>query len=107
MPSTGGLPNFSLTKVSDFLFRNSLRLLAFRLTWEGLNFFFMTSAVKTGVASFFLASREKENSEPTEREKEKAIPWPASAWQKSMHLMAKEEFSPLEGAGAVIVESYF
>ena len=66
----------------------------------------MTSAVNTGVASFFsLASREKEKSVRTEREKEKAIPWLASAWQKSIHLMAKEEFSPLEGA--VIVESYF
>ena len=41
------------------------------------------------------------------QEKEKAIPWLASAWQKSIHLMAKEEFSPLKGAGAVIVESYF
>ena len=54
-----------------------------------------------------LASREKEKSEPREREKEKAIPWLASAWQKSMHLMAKEEFSPLEGADAVMVKSYF
>ena len=67
----------------------------------------MTSAVNTGVASFFsLASREKEKSEPTEREKVKAIPWLASAWQKSMHLIAKG-FPTLEGAGVVIVESYF
>ena len=54
-----------------------------------------------------LASREKEKSEPTERVKEKAFPWLASAWQKSIHLMAKEEFPPLEGTDAVIVESYF
>ena len=52
-----------------------------------------------------LASREKEKSEPTEREKEKAIPWLASAWQKSMHLMARAE-SPSD-IGAVIVRCYF
>ena len=104
----GGFPNFSLSEVSDFLFRNSFRLLAFLLTWDGLSFFFVTCAVNTGVACFLsLASREKEKSEPTEKEKEKAIPWLASAWQKSMHLMAKEEFPPLGGADAVIVESYF
>ena len=67
----------------------------------------MTCAVNTGVACFLsLASREKEKSEPTEREKEKAIPWLASAWQKSMHLMAKG-FPTLEGARVVIVEGYF
>ena len=54
-----------------------------------------------------LVSREKEKLDLREREKEKAVPWLASALQKSMHLMAKEEFSPLEGADAVIVESYF
>ena len=59
-----------------------------------------------GVSSaIFLVSREKEKLETREREKEKANPWLVSAWQKSMHLMAKEEFSPLEGADAV--ESYF
>ena len=58
------LPCFSL---SDFLFRS-------------------TSAATAGVVCFFsLASREEEKSEPTEREKEKATPWLASAWQKSMH----------------------
>ena len=45
--------------------------------------------------------------EPTLREKEKAIPWLASAWQKSMHLMAKVKSPPLEGADADIVKSYF
>ena len=39
----------------------------------------------------FLVSREKENVEPIEREKLKALPWLASAWQKSKHLDAKEE----------------
>ena len=82
--------------------------MAFLLTLEGLNFFFLTSSVETEAAFFFsLASREKEKSEPTLREKEKAIPWLASAWQKSMHLMAKVESSPFEGADADIVGSYF
>ena len=53
-----------------------------------------------------LVAREKEKLDPREREKEKAVPWLASAWQKSMHLMAKG-FPTLEGAGVVIVESYF
>ena len=52
-----------------------------------------------------LASREKEKSEPTERVKEKARPWLASALQKSMHLMAKVETPSDEGA--VIVKCYF
>ena len=107
-PTAAGLPRFPLSEVSDFLFRNSWRLLAFLLTLEGLNFFFLTSSVATEVAFFFsLASREKEKPEPTLREKEKAIPWLASAWQKSMHLMAKVESSPFEGADADIVASYF
>ena len=52
-----------------------------------------------------LVSREKEKLDPREREKEKAIPWLASALQKSMHLMAKVE-SPSD-EGAVIVKCYF
>ena len=36
-------------------------------------------------------SREKEKAELIEREKLKAKPWPASVWQKSRHLAAKEE----------------
>ena len=50
-------------------------------------------------------SREKEKLEPRVREKENAIPWLASALQKSKHLLAKGDSSPL--AEAVIVESYF
>ena len=73
---------------------------------EGL--FLFLGVVSFSVSSaIFLVSREKEKLETREREKEKANPWLVSAWQKSMHLMAKEEFSPLEGADAVIVESYF
>ena len=71
---------------------------------EGLSLFL-------GVALFLLSfamslvSREKEKLDPREREKEKAIPWLASAWQKSMHLMAKGESTSVEGA--VIVKCYF
>ena len=43
--------------------------------------------------SSLLVSKEKEKLEPMEREKLKASPWFASAWQKSMHLEAREELS--------------
>ena len=59
-----------------------------------------------GVSSaIFLVSREKEKLETREREKEKANPWLVSAWQKSMHLMARAE-SPSD-IGAVIVRCHF
>ena len=53
--------------------------------------------------SSLLVSREKEKPESTEREKLKKCPWLASAWQKSIHLEAKDnvESSPL------ILEVYF
>ena len=52
---------------------------------EGLAFF-----LTSGLAAFFLVSREKENPEVMVKEKLKAWPWLASAWQKSMHLEARE-----------------
>ena len=52
-----------------------------------------------------LVSKEKVKVEPMERENLKFLPCFASAWQKSMHLVAKEESTPLERAG--IVERYF
>ena len=87
-----------------FFFRNSSLRLVFLLMVEGLSLFL-------GVALFLvsfamsLVSREKEKLDPREREKEKAIPWLASALQKSMHLMAKGESTSVEGA--VIVKCYF
>ena len=81
---------------TGFLLRNSWRLLAFLRTSDGLSFFFLTSTVFTT-----LVSREKENWEPVVSVKEKEVPWLASAWQKSMHLLARD-MSPL--VGAVIVE---
>ena len=85
---------------ADFLLRNSWRLLTFLLTSEGLSFFFLTSTVFIP-----LVSREKQNWEPVVSMKEKEVPWLASAWQKSMHLLARDMSPPL--VGAVIVEGYF
>ena len=85
---------------AGFLLRNSWRLLTFLRTSEGLSFFFLASTVVTP-----LVSREKENWEPVVRVNEKEAPWLANAWQKSMHLLAREKSSPL--VGAVIVEGYF
>ena len=85
---------------ADFLLRNSWRLLTFLRTSEGLSFFFLTSTVFIP-----LVSREKQNWEPVVSMKEKEVPWLASAWQKSMHLLARDMSPPL--VGAVIVEGYF
>ena len=68
-----------------FLARNSSLLLAFLLRVEGLVFFLVT-----GLPAFLLVSKEKENPELTVKEKLKAWPCFASAWQKSMHLEARE-----------------
>ena len=73
-----------------FLCKNAALRLAFLLSVDGLDFFLVLPWVaKTRPLS--LVSREKENVELTEREKLKAKPWPASVWQKSRHLAAKEE----------------
>ena len=39
-----------------------------------------------GAGCLFLVSKEKEKLVPMFREKWKALPWMASAWQNSMHL---------------------
>ena len=71
---------------------------------EGL--FLFLAVVSFSVSNaIFIVSREKEKLERSEREKEKANPWLVSAWQKSMHLMARAE-SPSD-IGAVIVRCYF
>ena len=64
----------------SFLATNSSLLLAFLLR------------VVTGFPAFLLVSKEKENPELTVKEKLKAWQWPccATAWQKSMHLEARE-----------------
>ena len=84
----------------DFFIRNSCLRLAFLLRADGL---FLLLADMVSLPS--LESKEKEKVEPMERENLNILPWMASAWQKSMHLVAKEVSSPLEGAA--IVESYF
>ena len=71
---------------------------------EGL-FLFLEVVTFSLSSAIFLVSREKEKLETREREKEKANPWLVSAWQKSMHLMARAE-SPSD-IGAVIVRCYF
>ena len=87
-----------------FNFRNSSLRLAFLLIVDGL-FFFQTFSWETEWGAISLVSREKEKLEPRVREKENAIPWLASALQKSKHLLARGDSSPL--AEAVIVKSYF
>ena len=75
-----------------FLFKNSSLRLAFLLIVEGLGIFLKVALLlvsKAGTLS--LVSREKEKAEPIEREKLKALPWLASVWQKSKHLVTKEE----------------
>ena len=49
-----------------------------------------------------LVSREKEKLELILREKLKALPWLASAWQKAKHWDAKEESSPHMVSAVVI-----
>jgi len=86
--------------------RNSLRLLRFLLASEGLHFFRLTcSATTEGDVPDPLVSKEKENWGPVVRLKENFVPWLASAWQNSMHFMAKGDRSPL--VAVVILEAYF
>ena len=72
---------------SDLFFRNSALRLAFLLIAEGL---FLFPALAAG-SKLSLVSREKTKVEPIVSEKVKDLFWLASAWQKSMHLEAKEE----------------
>ena len=75
-----------------FFFKKSSLRLAFLLRVDGLAFFFFLILSKAkGVLC--LVSREKEKVEPMLREKLISIPWLVSAWQKSKHLMAKEELA--------------
>ena len=100
-----GLAEDSGAGLSFFCKNSSLRLM-FLLMVEGLSRFFgvgLTLESKEGAIS--RVAREKEKLDPREREKEKAVPWLASAWQKSMHLMAKGKSTSVEGA--VIVKCYF
>ena len=87
-----------------FFFRNSSLCLAFLLIVDGLFFFQALSSV-TEWGAISHVSREKEKLEPVVREKENANPWLARSLQKSKHLLAKEESSPL--TAAAILESYF
>jgi len=75
-----------------FLFTNSSLRLAFLLTVDGLGIFLGVALLLVSKAgTFSFVSREKEKADPIEREKLKALPWLVSLWQKSKHLVAKEE----------------
>ena len=74
-----------------FFFMNSVFLLAFLLSVEGLGFFLAGGLLKLGDSTFSspLVSREKVKEVPVwVREKVKALPWLTSAWQRSRHLVA-------------------
>ena len=91
-----GFGAFTIEGDSTFLFRNFSLLAAFRLRVEGLDLFFFFDKDATS-----LESREKVKVEPTVREKEKALPWPARVWQRAKHWDAKDKSSS-EALGADI-----
>ena len=74
-----------------FLFKKSFLRLAFLLRVDGLAFFFFLLSTAKGILC--LVSREKEKVEPILREKLISMPWLVTAWQKSKHLVAKEELA--------------
>ena len=88
---------FDGVRASSFFFRNCALRLAFLLCVEGLGFFRVTGAK----AWPSLVSREKLKVDPILREKLKAFPWPASAWQKAKHWDTRAVSSP-QSAAAVI-----
>ena len=63
--------------------------MAFLLSVDGLAFFL----VPENPSTLLLVSKEKEKVGPMAREKLKAWPWLASAWQKSMHLETRVELT--------------
>ena len=88
-----------------FFFRNSALLLAFLLFVEGLTFFLVRASGRGAEAWLSLVSREKEKVELILREKLKALPWLANAWQKAKHCDAREESSPCSEAAVIFTSS--
>jgi len=88
---------------TDFFFKNSCFLLAFRFTEEGLSFFLTTLVVMASP----LVSREKVKLEPMEMENLKALPWVSRCRQKSKHWVARVAhlFPMLESDISVISET--
>ena len=84
-----------------FFFKKSRLRLAFLLRVDGLAFFFFLLSKAKG--TLCLVSREKEKVEPMLREKLISKPWLVSAWQKSKHLMAKEELA----SSTAVILAYF
>ena len=88
-----------------FFFRNSALLLAFLLFVEGLTFFHVRASARGTEAGLSLVSRAKEKVESILREKLKALPWLANAWQKTKHCDAREESSPCNEAAVIFTSS--
>ena len=79
-----------------FLLRNSALRLAFLLRVDGLGFFLADVILlvsKFGTSSLVSREKLKSGPSPSTRENLKALPWLVSVWQKSKHLMAKEELA--------------
>ena len=72
-----------------FFSRKSHLRLAFLRKFEVLGFLVLVPFF----ISLLLVSKEKEKAGPMAREKLKAWPWLASAWQKSMHLETRVELT--------------
>ena len=90
-PTPGSTPPSGDTGTGFCLFfkKASLRL-AFLLRVDGLGFFLVLPGLSEA-RPLSIASREKEKVEPILREKMKTKPWLANVWQRSRHLVAKEE----------------
>ena len=68
-----------------FLFKKSSLRFAFLRSVDGLAFFLVAKV------SLHLVSKVKEKVDPMLSENWNALPWLVSAWQKAMHLVAREE----------------
>lgn len=92
---------FDGVRASSFFFRNCSLRLAFLLCVEGLGFFRVTGSKAWPP----LVSKEKLKVDPILREKLKAFPWPASAWQKAKHWDTRGVSSPHSVAAVIFTFS--
>ena len=92
-PTSGTTPGSRVTGAGFcFFFKKASFRLTFLLRVDGLFLFIVLLAVFVfETTPLPLASREKEKEEPILREKLKAKPWLANVWQRSRHLVAKED----------------
>ena len=87
---------FRSSAAASFFLNKSFLLLAFRLTVDGVGFFFFL--VVEDKAPLPLVSKEKEKLFPTVKEKVKNKLLPSSIWQKSRHWDASD---PPSGVAAI------